>query len=558
MQGAVQKLKVLFLCTGNSCRSQMAEGWARRLQSDVIEPYSAGTEPHGLNPNAVRVMAEVGVDISGHRSKHLDEVKDIAFDYVVTVCDQAYESCPRFPGRMKVIHVDFDDPPKLAVNSPNDEEALSHYRRVRDEIRTFIQDDLGKRLKMVGDSSPDKQEQIREAVREGYGKIAKTGGTCGSASCCGSEAAEQVARVVGYSQAELATLPEGANMGLSCGNPTAMASLKVGEVVLDLGSGGGFDVFIAGQKVGPTGRVIGVDMTPDMVSKARRGTAAYTQRTGLDNVEFRLGEIEHLPVADAGVDVVISNCVLNLSPDKPQVWREVGRVLRPGGRVAISDLALLKPLPEEIRDMVESLIGCVAGAVLVDQTRAMAEAAGLVEIQLTPKPGYVDAMMDGNDPLYRKIIEHLPAGTKAGDYVTSLEVVAKKGQGQASGTSDTPQRIYNPAVGELVAIGAAIAANCEPCFKYHYGQARKYGVSQEDMACAVTMAQKVKEAPARAMIDLANRYLGCTVSAEEAGAPPANTCCGTPGTPNGRSSVIPSDSARRAGKTLPDGKSRCS
>ncbi|MCX5644999.1 MAG: methyltransferase domain-containing protein, partial [Phycisphaerae bacterium] len=180
---------------------------------------------------------------------------------------------------------------------------------------------------MVDDSGADKKERIRETVREGYGKIAKTGGTCGSASCCGSGTAKQVAHVVGYSDADLAALPEGANMGLSCGNPTALASLKAGEVVLDLGSGGGFDVFIAGQKVGPAGRVIGVDMTPDMVSKARHGISAYKERTRLDNVEFRLGEIEHLPVIDASVDVVISNCVLNLSPDTPQVWHEIGRVL---------------------------------------------------------------------------------------------------------------------------------------------------------------------------------------------------------------------------------------
>jgi arsenite methyltransferase len=362
---------------------------------------------------------------------------------------------------------------------------------------------------MVGDSSSAEKEQIREAVREGYGNIAKTGGTCCGPSCCGSGATEQVARAVGYSEAELAALPE------------------AGEAVLDLGSGGGFDVFLAGPKVGPTGRVIGVDMTPDMVSKARHGTAAYRKQTGLDNVEFRLGEIEHLPVADASVDVVISNCVLNLSPDKPQVWREIGRVLKPGGRVAISDLALLRPLPETIRDTVESLIGCLAGAVLVDQTRAMAEAAGLVDIELTPKPGYVDAMTDWNDPLYRKIIEHLPQGTKAGDYITSLDIAAKKGREQAAGTTERSQRIYTPAVGELVAIGAAIAANCEPCFKYHYGQARKHGVSNEDMACAVTMAQKVKEAPARAVLELANRYLGGSASAAEAGTPPANTCCRT-------------------------------
>lgn len=281
-------------------------------------------------------------------------------------------------------------------------------------------------MTMAEDHNLDTKEQIREAVREGYGKIAKTGGSCCSSSCCGSGAVGEVAKSVGYSEAELATLPEGANMGLSCGNPTAIASLKPGEVVLDLGSGGGFDAFIAGPKVGPTGRVIGVDMTPDMLGKARQGIATYRKRTGLDNVEFRLGEIEHLPLADASVDVAISNCVLNLSPDKPQVWREIARALKPGGRVAISDLALLKPLPEDIRQMIEALVGCIAGAVLVNQTKAMAEAAGLVDIVLTPKPGYIDAMVDWNDPLYRKIIERLPRGAKASDYVVSLEVTAKK------------------------------------------------------------------------------------------------------------------------------------
>ena len=146
MQRAVQKLKVLFLCTGNACRSQMAEGWARHLKGDTIEPYSAGIEPRGLDPRAVQVMAEAGVDISGQRSKHLDEVKDIRFDCVVTVCDQAREACPLFPGRTKVIHVGLDDPPRLAANSTGEDETLRHYRRVRDEIRTFIENDLGKGL----------------------------------------------------------------------------------------------------------------------------------------------------------------------------------------------------------------------------------------------------------------------------------------------------------------------------------------------------------------------------------------------------------------------------
>ena len=237
---------------------------------------------------------------------------------------------------------------------------------------------------------------------------------------------EDLARHVGYSAEELAALPEGANMGLSCGNPNALASLRPGEVVLDLGSGGGFDVFIAGRKVGATGRAIGVDMTSEMLGKARKNLAAYRQSSGLDNVEFRLGEIEHLPLADASVDVVISNCVINLSPDKPQVWREVARVLKPGGRVAVSDLALLKPLPRAIIQMVEALVGCVAGAALVSETERMAQAAGLSDIVLNPKAAYVDGMVDWQDPLYQKIIANLPAGTKASDYITSLEVTARK------------------------------------------------------------------------------------------------------------------------------------
>ncbi len=235
-----------------------------------------------------------------------------------------------------------------------------------------------------------------------------------------------VAKAVGYSEAELATLPEGANMGLSCGNPGAIAALKQGEVVLDLGSGGGFDVFLAAQRVGAAGRAIGVDMTPEMLGKARRNAEVFRKRTQLDNVEFRLGEIEHLPAADSSVDVVISNCVINLSPNKPQVWREIARVLRPGGRVAVSDLALLQPLPRDILESIEALVGCVAGAVLVDEVRAMALAAELVEIQLTPKSGYVEGMVDWNDPLYRGIIDRLPPGAKLGDYVTSLDVEARK------------------------------------------------------------------------------------------------------------------------------------
>jgi SAM-dependent methyltransferase len=284
-------------------------------------------------------------------------------------------------------------------------------------------------------------ESTRQTVRDGYGKIAQQENACCSGvSCCGSNEADsaQLAAYIGYSQDELAALPAGANMGLSCGNPNALAALKPGEVVLDLGSGGGFDVFIAGRKVGATGRAIGVDMTPEMLSKARKNIGQYRERSGLDNVEFRLGEIEHLPVADQSVDAVISNCVINLSPDKPQVWREIARVLKPGGRAAVSDLALLKPLPPAVLEMVEALVGCVAGAVLVSETERLATEAGLTELTLTPKSAYVEGMVDWHDPLYQKVIQQLPPGSKPSDYITSLEIQACKpraSQGIGNATS---------------------------------------------------------------------------------------------------------------------------
>ena len=277
----------------------------------------------------------------------------------------------------------------------------------------------------------EQNDSVRRLVREGYAKIAQenTAGCCGAGvSCCGStpQEADKLARELGYTIEELQALPDGANMRLSCGNPAALAALKPGEVVLDLGAGGGLDVFIAGRKVGATGRAIGVDMTPDMLAKARGNVAHYRKETGLENVEFRLGEIEHLPVAEHSVDAIISNCVINLSPDKAQVWREMARVLKPGGRVAVSDMALLKPLPPEVLALVEARIGCVAGAVLVSETGRMAREAGLVDVVLQPKAGYVESLTDCEDPLYKKLIELLPAGTKPADYIASVEVTARK------------------------------------------------------------------------------------------------------------------------------------
>jgi ubiquinone/menaquinone biosynthesis C-methylase UbiE len=288
----------------------------------------------------------------------------------------------------------------------------------------------------TGRTSAQEAWQVREQVREGYSKIAVqplTSGCCGAGSttsggCCGPTTltADQIAGAVGYSRHDLAQIPDGSNLGLSCGNPTAIASLKKGETVVDLGSGGGFDCFVAGPQVGPTGRVIGVDMTAEMLQRARQNTTAYRERHGLDNVEFRLGEIENLPVADASVDVVISNCVINLSPNKSRVWQEIARILRPGGRVAVSDIALLRPLPDNIRHDVESLVGCVAGAALVEDTRKMVEAAGFEQIQLHSRTEYIDAMTSWQDPLYQKIVASLPPGSRASDFITSLEVVARR------------------------------------------------------------------------------------------------------------------------------------
>lgn len=267
-----------------------------------------------------------------------------------------------------------------------------------------------------------------ETVREAYGRIAASGGGCcgPQSSCCGGGRAADVALGVGYSDAELATLPEGANLGLSCGNPTALAELKPGETVLDLGSGAGLDVFLAAQRVGFGGRAIGVDMTREMIAKAQRNAEAFRLRTGLDNVAFQHGQIEALPLPDASVDVVISNCVINLSPDQATVWKEIARVLKPGGRVSISDMVLLRPLPEALRTRVEALVGCIAGAALVDDLKRMIAEAGLVDLALTPKEGAVEAMLPSGDPMSMLVRDLLPVGTQPSHFIASLIISARK------------------------------------------------------------------------------------------------------------------------------------
>jgi ubiquinone/menaquinone biosynthesis C-methylase UbiE len=237
---------------------------------------------------------------------------------------------------------------------------------------------------------------IRTAVRDKYGAIASgvTSGCCGG--CSGG--AEAIAEHIGYGSDDLAALPEGANLGLGCGNPLQHAALRPGETVLDLGSGAGMDAFLAAREVGPTGKALGVDMTPQMIERSRENA----RRAGIANVEFRLGEIEHLPVADASVDLVISNCVINLSPAKEQVFREALRVLKPGGRMLVSDLVLERPLPEKVRSSVEAYVGCIAGAALKDEYLELIRAAGFSAVEIVEEKGYGDADVFGGEAWLRE------------------------------------------------------------------------------------------------------------------------------------------------------------
>jgi arsenite methyltransferase len=235
--------------------------------------------------------------------------------------------------------------------------------------------------------SQKQADEIRKGVRDSYAKVAEAsneGEGCGvESSCCGVSADinSVLSTRFGYSEEDLKNVPQGADMGLGCGNPRAIASIQPGEVVLDLGSGGGFDAFLAARETGEKGKVIGVDMTPAMLSKAR----SNAEKGGFDNVEFRLGEIEHLPVPDNSVDVIISNCVINLSPDKAQVFGDAFRVLKPGGRLAISDVVASTKIPDEIKNDLKLYSGCIAGASEVDELESCIKKSGFVEINITPK-----------------------------------------------------------------------------------------------------------------------------------------------------------------------------
>ena len=448
---------------------------------------------------------------------------------------------------------------------------------------------------------------IKEVVKEKYGQAAarvKSGGGCCSSAASAFGDEDPITKGL-YGADETASLPEEAVLAsLGCGNPTALAELRLGETVLDLGSGGGIDVLLSAKRVGPTGKAYGLDMTDEMLALAHENK----RKAGVENVEFLRGEIESIPLPENSVDVIISNCVINLSADKDQVLKEAFRVLKPGGRFAVSDVVVRGEVPQEIRKNVELWIGCVAGALEEKEYRAKLAAAGFEDINIEPtriyraedareflkntdldadsiapqvddkfasafirarKPGAAERpstgtasvqvfdpamccstgvcgpVVDPQLPRFAADLEWLAGkgvsverfnlaqepeafaangqvklaleeeGTDCLPLVLVNGVIASKGKypGReqlarwARLQEETTKSVYTEAIAELVAIGAAIASNCEPCFKYHYDRARKLGVSKEDMALAVKTAQMVKDTPARAMLELADRYL---------------------------------------------------
>ena len=273
------------------------------------------------------------------------------------------------------------------------------------------------------------EEEIKSAVRDAYSKVAKREISIplNPLKCCCTKGdlSHDISRAVGYNEQELASVPEGANLGLGCGNPTALASLKEGETVLDLGSGAGFDCFLAANAVGAAGHVIGVDMTPEMIEKAR----ANARKGSYSNVDFRLGELEHLPAADNSVDVIISNCVINLTPDKAAVFREAFRVLKPGGRLAVSDMVLLKELPDVVKQSVAAYVGCLSGAIMKNAYVATIRAAGFDDVRMIEESSFpLDYM--ASDPSAQEIRDsiNLPPDElrDLADSVVSIKVAGKK------------------------------------------------------------------------------------------------------------------------------------
>ena len=277
-----------------------------------------------------------------------------------------------------------------------------------------------------------KEEDIHKQVRSAYGQVARQGGCGCGTGCCGTgRSVESVSLGIGYSEEDLEQAPEGANLGLGCGNPVALASLREGEVVLDLGSGAGFDSFLAAERVGPAGRVIGVDMTAEMLDKARENA----KKSGRANVEFRLGEIEHLPVADSSVDVILSNCVINLSPDKAEVFAEAFRVLRPGGRLMVSDIVLTAPLPAPLAESALLYSSCVAGALLKTEYLGHIAGAGFTEIAVQGETVFPPDLIVSEPELAAFLGEDERASIEKS--IVSIRVSARKPAGCTCGCGGT-------------------------------------------------------------------------------------------------------------------------
>lgn len=270
-----------------------------------------------------------------------------------------------------------------------------------------------------------KNQKLKDAVKEGYSRVAKNAASCCSSGCCGSVKPQAISRKIGYTEGQMESVPEGSNLGLGCGNPVAIAGLKEGEMVLDLGCGAGFDCFLAAGAVGEKGRVIGVDMTEEMLERA----AANARKGGYSNVEFRLGDIEALPVEESFVDVVISNCVINLVPDKKKAFREAFRVLKAGGRLMVSDIVLKKKLPDFVKESIEAYVGCLAGAISRERYLEAIAAAGFEEVRAIEESDFpLDCMT--NDPTGQAILKSLAGEEeeikKVEGSISSLKVSARK------------------------------------------------------------------------------------------------------------------------------------
>ncbi len=377
--------EVLFVCVHNAGRSQMAAALTHALSGGRVRVRSAGSEPaEQINPAVVTVMAELGVDLSLEFPKPLSDAAVEAADVVVSMgCGDA---CPIYPGKRYLEWV-VDDPAGRPIEK---------VRAIRDEIRARVDD-----LLVELDIHSQTAGQIRAVVRSEYGARAQAVATGRVADCCGgTQAADLRERL--YASDEAGSLPESV-VSYGCGNPIAIAGLQPGEVVLDLGSGAGLDCFLAAQRVAPDGRAIGLDMTDEMLALAEQNKA----RLGLANVEFRKGLIEAIPLADGTVDAVISNCVINLSPEKDAVFAEAFRVLRPGGRLQVSDIVILRDLSPSERADLDLWTGCIAGALeRGDYARRLA-LAGFEEISID-----VQERSDGSDGAWQSalITAYKPGG----------------------------------------------------------------------------------------------------------------------------------------------------